>query len=741
MARNVDVPLSIIPVVDENNMVSQIWHEFFVQLGDALTEAISAGESVDFPSGADDSSVTDALGVTIATLEGGSGSRPAGNTGQVQSNKDGALGSSSNLFWDFTNNRLGLGTDEPTTKLHIDSATTPITTDSIYIEHETITDGTAGIAIDAEMTHTEGRTIVGAEISAENNAIVSGDNYGTYGITCFAYKTGADTSSDTTTTAGLWAQSANTGSTDAGTKNTYGGYFQAVGDTAGTSVTYGVFASGTGADTNYGIYSHAGTNYFAENITVGTTSPSGGFSGVGDIYATSGIKAMEGLYSEAVAFGAGLEVADNELATTYTNAPTPTATLTASTQTIYDPEASFTNAYVGQFLKVITSAAPSFTGATGEIILVTDGTHIVVSFGSTGGAAIPDATEMSFVIYPSPNAYVSDHGDLHFKVGASDDASFKIQSPTGINDHALHIVATAGINGHTAIDLDIDPGILGGVAGYGLNYDATAFISGISGTGLNMVIDNTGATGGDLHGIDVAVADTTNTDMEIVAVGTNEGVEVIHQHLGDAAVVASAWLYDSSATTYTDATTAFNSSGTNVEMFGGDNDQILIASATKFDQINVLMTIFASANIKATFTFSLENTGWTAFIPSDDTSGFQNNGTIRFDSDNLTNWDMQTVNQVTGEVGATDYYWVSIRRKRNLVPTLPTESTIQVTRTGTLHTWDSEGRLGIKTFNQAAEPTTTDLPTGKFCFWTDTDDSKLYICYNHGGTVKTTEMT
>ena len=148
-----------------------------------------------------------------------------------------------------------------------------------------------------------------------------------------------------------------------------------------------------------------------------------------------------------------------------------------------------------------------------------------------------------------------------------------------------------------------------------------------------------------------------------------------------------------------------------------------------------------STNIKATFTFSLENTGWTAFIPSDDTSGFQNNGTIRFDSDNLTNWDMQTVNQVTGEVGATDYYWVGIERKRNLVPILPTESTIQITTTGTFHTWDSEGRLGIKTFNQATEPTTTDLPAGLFCFWTDTDDSKLYICYNHGGTVKTVEMT
>ena len=75
------------------------------------------------------------------------------------------------------------------------------------------------------------------------------------------------------------------------------------------------------------------------------------------------------------------------------------------------------------------------------------------------------------------------------------------------------------------------------------------------------------------------------------------------------------------------------------------------------------------------------------------------------------------------------------------VPTPPTESTIKVTTTGTFHTWDKEGRLGIKTFSQSTEPTTTDLPLGLFCFWIDTDDSKLYICYNAGGTVKTVEMT
>jgi hypothetical protein len=47
---------------------------------------------------------------------------------------------------------------------------------------------------------------------------------------------------------------------------------------------------------------------------------------------------------------------------------------------------------------------------------------------------------------------------------------------------------------------------------------------------------------------------------------------------------------------------------------------------------------------------------------------------------------------------------------------------------------------GITTYNQADEPTTGQVPAGTIAFWTDTDDSKAYFCYNHGGTVKTVEL-
>ena len=46
-------------------------------------------------------------------------SPPAGSDGYIQYNNSGAFGASSNLFWDKTNNRLGIGTSSPTSTLTI----------------------------------------------------------------------------------------------------------------------------------------------------------------------------------------------------------------------------------------------------------------------------------------------------------------------------------------------------------------------------------------------------------------------------------------------------------------------------------------------------------------------------------------------------------------------------------------------------------------------------------------------
>jgi hypothetical protein len=47
----------------------------------------------------------------------------------------------------------------------------------------------------------------------------------------------------------------------------------------------------------------------------------------------------------------------------------------------------------------------------------------------------------------------------------------------------------------------------------------------------------------------------------------------------------------------------------------------------------------------------------------------------------------------------------------------------------------------LPTLDQSAQPSNTDIPSGGSVMWTDTDDSKCYLCYNHGGTVKKVELT
>lgn len=60
--------------------------------------------------------------ITISATGGGGGS-PAGSSGDVQFNDSGSFGGSSNLFWDKTNNRLGIGSTSPFSTLSIASTT------------------------------------------------------------------------------------------------------------------------------------------------------------------------------------------------------------------------------------------------------------------------------------------------------------------------------------------------------------------------------------------------------------------------------------------------------------------------------------------------------------------------------------------------------------------------------------------------------------------------------------------
>lgn len=60
---------------------------------------------------------------------------------------------------------------------------------------------------------------------------------------------------------------------NATTRNTYGVLGSAIADTNGVSTTYGVYANAIGGDTNWGVYSASGNNYFFGNVSIADTAP------------------------------------------------------------------------------------------------------------------------------------------------------------------------------------------------------------------------------------------------------------------------------------------------------------------------------------------------------------------------------------------------------------------------------------------------------------------------------------
>ena len=471
----------------------------------------------------------------------------------------------------------------------------------------------------------------------------------------------------------------------------------------------------------------------ANNFSAGTSSPSASFRGEGDIYATSGIKAMEGLYAEASAYGAGVEVLDNDITVTYTNVMYGDATLTASTRLITDNHGSFDSTYIGQYFRVIAST-PDFTGATGEIIDVPSSTTLTLSFGTSGNDTIVDATAVKFVIYPAPIFFVGDNGDIHANIGVNENASFKINTDTSANEHAVHFVSTAIVDGNAGLEIEFDPSTFSDGSALEIDFDATGFVSPDTiGTVVDVIIDNAnGASDGEVHAIDVAVSDSSNIDLKISALATHSGVDVIHQHTGAIQVFPTAFKYDNSAGTYTDVALALSSDTVDVDLFDEDNDRLYVGALTKFDSVEVILGTDGDPTIRPLFGYVEDDGTETGFSPGDDTDGFQGSGLIRFDSDSLSSWGQRTIAEITGSGdNAVDYYWLYIQRRKNNMVTLPTEDVITYIVVGE-YGWDKEGALSVDSVavtDAIAEPGTV---SGFAVIFVDTSDGDLKVKFGNG---------
>ena len=467
---------------------------------------------------------------------------------------------------------------------------------------------------------------------------------------------------------------------------------------------------------------NATTLLATNNIVVGNETASASFRGLGDIYAIGSIKTMEGVYAESKAYGAGLEIMDNNLTVTHHNIITGDATLTASTKVITDTSASYTDAYEGQFLRVISST-PSFTGATGEITEVIDGTHLVLSFATSGIDTIVDATGMSYVIYPHPNFFVGDNGVVSVNIGENEDAKFEIHIDNGTGFHGVYIEDAAGADQHQAFTIDVDSKSFDGVVGANIFMSSSTGANGISGSALLLEGNADGFENSHMGFIDVNfLGQGTNNDVDILHIqGLPPEAHIIHS--GEPDDITKAY-YDNGDGTTSDATTAFTSQGTDITLFENDNSIIYIGNTENFTSIGISFSTEGNKNILAEYYYCDSSDAWKE-LPGviDTTNGMTTSGTISFANPS----DRGTCNDEidnTNFANTTDYTYIAIKRTRTAYPgQKPIENLITISGGGEYFYVD---KYGMKPIGSSSAPYTCESSIAGMTYHDTTANALLW---------------
>jgi len=420
-----------------------------------------------------------------------------------------------------------------------------------------------------------------------------------------------------------------------------------------------------------------GTIRALNNIIVGNNTGAAGFTGLGDLYALGNIKVMEGVFVESQAYGAGLEISDNDLAVTYTNILSANATLNATSQILYDSEASFDASYEEQFLRIITSAGISFSGATGEITDVIDSTHIVLSFVTAGTDVIPDATEASYIIYPAPTLFAGDNGVVNINIGDNPDAEFGIHIHNGTGFTGIFIHDTAGADQHQALTINQDIKNYDGIVGFNLFTDSSDGVKGITYAQLKQEIGLGGINNSNIQFMSFnTVGQGSDNDVDIIHIIGNNIDNIILQ--GSEDILTNAYVEN------VDQTINFTTTGAGATLFENNNEYVYVGAPVNFTTTSFELSTPSNKNLLLEYYYCNSSEGYEV-LPgvTDTTDGMTQSGSIVF----INPSDRGTCNtdfDGTPFTNTTKVAYIAIKRTLASVQIEPIESLVTVGGSETL---------------------------------------------------------
>ncbi len=377
--------------------------------------------------------------------------------------------------------------------------------------------------------------------------------------------------------------------------------------------------------------------------------------------------------------------------------------LTATGIVTADGNGVYTGSAVTQFGTVIAGAANAVTSvapsATVGVPLISAGAASNPGYGTAlvaGGGTGSTSFTAGSVVFSDGSVLTQDNSNLFW-----DDSNNMLGIGTTTPIHTLEVQGHVGLI--TAADGDDQHALEIGANAAGnadykaidINYVTGALAAGEAEAVILVNIDETGALGGEIFGIEI-LSTTEGTDT-VGALKTGVGVDAIHQETGTFGDI------DNILNIAVDVTAALADGGAgNISIFVADNDTITLGDAGQWGELEVILGTGASGGgVAPTFGFSTGGVGFSAFVPVDGTNGFKNTGIINWDPADLSGW-------VTN---ATGRFEILITRTRNTLTTTPIVDEIQLSAT-TEHTWNSAGDLSVNSMALATALTVANGGTG-----------------------------
>lgn len=154
------------------------------------------------------------------------------------------------------------------------------------------------------------------------------------------------------------------------------------------------------------------------------------------------------------------------------------------------------------------------------------------------------------------------------------------------------------------------------------------------------------------------------------------GYYLVQRHVGTGATVAGSMdnVYKANRAfeSFTDISAAAKTSSTDVDILEIDGDYIVIGNQAPFDRMDIDFDTASNADLDLTFEYLNEIGDWTAFTPTDATSGFTANGLISWTiSTDMPDWGLLDLSLylATGvslpadtSVGPAKKFWIRIKR-------------------------------------------------------------------------------